>query len=183
MHKHNRLAFLLAILTILVLSAAAFTGCGDDDDDDDDDGDDDDDDDDDDDPAEDACYHAVNGPFEDVAAGATEDDAADVSESHTAYNVALAAIDDGNGGFLAFEADEDNAFIFFLGADVSLAVLDANGDEVTAEHGGAVDACDELAMHYAYDLAVGTYALSFGPTDETDLLLIPYEAGEHHHDE
>ncbi len=47
----------------------------------------------------------------------------------------------------------------------------------------AVDACAEVAVQHTVELEVGTYRLSFGPTEATTVTLVAEEAGgAHDHD-
>lgn len=130
--------------------------------------------------ADEACEHTTGGPYRDVTATADAADGPVASFEHTGVRVALTDVTGGKGGFVTFEADAAGDFVFFLSADVPLAVQDATGAAVAIEATADVDACAEVAVQHTVELAVGSYRLSFGPTDVSTVTLVGEAAGDAH---
>ncbi len=131
-------------------------------------------------PEEEACEHLADGPFEAVTAAALPGDGADISFEHTRVDVALLADGDEFYGWVSFAADEDAEFTFFLTDDVPFAIQDLNAALVAVEESEiGSEFCDDIAVSHTFDLAVGTYALSFGPSASDSIGLVVEEAGEH----
>ncbi len=129
-------------------------------------------------PAEEACEHTVDGPFQDVTATAASDGAPSASFEHTAVRITLVAdANDAsqNSGFVTFKAEEATEFGFFLSANVTMAITDASGTAVAIEESADVAACTQVAKQHNADLEVGTYTLQFGPTTETLVSLVVEE--------
>lgn len=134
-------------------------------------------------PAEEACEHTKEGPFEDITAkraAGDGDGAPSATHAHKAVRVTLvedpndAAL---NSGYVSYAADEAAEFAFFLSADVPFAILDASGNEVAIEESADVAECSEVAKQHVADLEVGTYTLRIGPSSETMVSLVVEEAG------
>ena len=135
---------------------------------------------------EEACEHLAEGPFAEVTAtDASDSDPPSIAVEHTRVNVALTAIEGGNGGFVTFPATEAAEFIFFLSDDVPVEIFDPMGNEVIPEltEMGS-ELCDDIAIAHHVDLEIGTYTLLLGPTDVTSVGIVHEEAGaEHDHEE
>jgi hypothetical protein len=136
------------------------------------------------DPHEEACEHMAEAAGATVTAVDPEGDGTleDVTIEHARVEIELVAVTGGNGGDVAFTADEDNEFFFFLSADVPFAVFDASDAEVDIEVTEDVAECGDVAVAHTLDLAVGTYTLRFGPTTEDSVGFVFEEAGAHAHD-
>ena len=167
---------LRAVLGALAIFAAtSITGCGDDHDDHDNHG-----------PAEEACEHTKEGPFEDVTATAAADGAPSATFAHTAVHITLVEDADDNtkkSGYVTYNADEAAEFAFFLSVDVPMTITDANGAAVEIEESADVAECTEVAKQHNADLEIGTYTLKIGPTTESMISLVVEEAsheGEDH---
>lgn len=134
-------------------------------------------------PLEDACEHLADGPNEAVTAAADGETGPDITEDHTRWDITLTAVDGGNGGSVTFAPAEAGEFLFAMTADIPAMLFDGNGNEVALSAPGAEDGtCDLAQASYAVDAAIGTYTLSFGPTDATTVQLVVVHAGEHDHD-
>lgn len=132
-------------------------------------------------PAEEACEHFIEGPNVEISANSDpEAELSLASVEHTRVDIALATLDDGNGGYVAFGASEDGEYQIFLNAAVQLVIFDGTGTEVEFEETVAgSEHCSELAVMHAVDLAVGTYTFGFGPTTETSVGLVAEASGSH----
>lgn len=94
----------------------------------------------------------------------------------------ITLVDDGggmHGGYLDLVVDEPGETLLFTSVDVPVTLWDASGDQVTAEANSDVDACAEVSARSTYDLGVGTYLASFGPTMERSVSVVVVLAGEH----
>ena len=153
--------------TLALFAATALTGCGDHDHEEHHG------------PAEEACEHTKEGPFQDVTATAAADGAPSATFAHTAVRITLVEdADDStqNSGYVTFAADEAAEFAFFLSTDVPLAIMDANSAAVDIEESADVAECTEVAKQHNADLEVGTYTLKIGPTTEASVSLVVEEA-------
>ncbi|MCB9538303.1 MAG: hypothetical protein H6704_18795 [Myxococcales bacterium] len=130
--------------------------------------------------ADEACEHTTEGPYRDVTATVDAADGPVASFEHTGVRIALVDVMGGKGGFVTFESAEAADFTFFLSANVPLTLQDATGAPVAIEDTADVDACAEVAVQYTAELEVGTYRLSFGPTEATTVTLVAEAAGEAH---
>ena len=153
--------------TLALFAATALTGCGDHDHEEHHG------------PAEEACEHTKEGPFQDVTATAAADGAPSATFAHTAVRITLVEDADDNtqnSGYVTFAADEAAEFAFFLSTDVPLAIMDANSAAVDIEESADVAECTEVAKQHNADLEVGTYTLKIGPTTEASVSLVVEEA-------
>ncbi len=131
---------------------------------------------------EEFCEHFQDGPFQTVTASLDAAGAPDATFEHTRVNITLTATTGGNGGYVAFEADEEAEFIFALSAEAPL-VLSQGGTVVDREATEANDFCTEVVRMDTYDLEAGTYQVWIGPTAESTIGFGFEEAGgEHDHD-
>lgn len=119
----------------------------------------------------------ADGPFADAAVGES------IAVEHTRVNVTLN--DAGMGaqlyqGDVLFEAGEAAEYLFFLSEDVDVVVADADDNEIALEAEAASTICpNDIATILTYDLAVGTYTLSIGPTESETIGIVHEEAGGH----
>lgn len=129
------------------------------------------------DPVEEACEHAVDGPFADVTAAEADSAPAIQRFEHTRVDVTLASGADGNGGAVAFNVSEAGDYTFFLTADVPVAFSDDMGS-IEIEATAVVDVCDAVATSHTVELPAGEVIITFGPTEESAVGVI-FEAIEH----
>ncbi|MEM9492325.1 MAG: hypothetical protein AAGC55_24475, partial [Myxococcota bacterium] len=72
----------------------------------------------------------------------------------------------------------------FMNADIPVALFSAPGAQLTVEETNSnVTECTEVAIGHTFDLAVGSYTMEFGPTDQTTVQLVVGHAGEHSHED
>jgi hypothetical protein len=129
------------------------------------------------------CEHLIEGPEVPVTATATSDGAPSVADDHMRYDVTLVEVDGGNGGAVAFDADEATDFVFFLSADVDMAITDSGDQEVAIEESATSSPeCEEIRGRHVAELTVGTHYLSFGPTPEEQVSVV-IEHADHGHEE
>jgi hypothetical protein len=129
------------------------------------------------------CEHLIEGPEVPVTATPTTDGAPAVADDHMRYDVSLVEVDGGNGGAVAFDADEATDFIFFLSADVDLAITDSSAQDVAIEDSASSSPeCEEIRGRHVAELTVGTHYLSFGPTSEEQVSVV-IEHADHEHEE
>lgn len=142
-------------------------------------------------PEGEACEHLADGPFEAITAveNPLTPDPPNAAIEHTRVDISFVDIsgstpntEDGSfGGTVAFEAAEAAEYLFFLSEAVPLSVFDATAGvfiPVEEEVVGS-DLCSEIAVTHTYDLEVGTYLLTFGPTDVFETGMVHEEAGGH----
>ena len=128
-------------------------------------------------PAEDACEHVEEGPFEGLDAVEPGGEPASIAASHTRYDIILP----GNPpeGQVVFENSMSGESHFYFGTDVDLTVTDADGAEVTAT--GSVDPvtdCEQVREGFVYDLEVGAYTLTIAGAPEVSMVYVPAEEFE-----
>jgi hypothetical protein len=130
-----------------------------------------------------ACEHMSEGPYNDVTAAADSATAPSVDAEHTAHRIALPATTGGNGGYVSFASGAAGDIIFFLDADVPLAIEDASGAAVPIEESCDPAACSTsctlLAGRHVVELAVGTYYLLLGPSSSAAVALSHEQAAGH----
>lgn len=129
-------------------------------------------------PQEEACEHMAEGPAISVTGATTGEDALDATAEHTRVDLALVDDAGSNVGIVSYQADEAGEYIVFTNNDVTLAVLDANGESVAIEETTTVTECAEVALQHTVDLDVGTYLMQFGPTSEAGVSFV-VEHGDH----
>ena len=142
-------------------------------------------------PEAEACEHLTEGPFEAITA--VENPLApgppNAAVEHTRVDISFVDITGSTpnteggdfGGTVAFEATEATEYLFFLSAAVPLSVFDATAGVFIPLENEVVgsELCSELATTHTYVLEVGTYLLTFGPTDLTEVGMVHEEAGGH----
>jgi hypothetical protein len=141
-------------------------------------------------PADDACEHGQDGPFEDVTAVTDGTDAPDVSMEHTAYRIELSETDtDTFGGQVSFAPEEAGEFHVFLGVEGAEVGISLDGTDIAAEASSAVDSaehCSEIAYQWTFDLdsaGDGHMVDISGSPDATVLMVIVHGGKEHGHEE
>jgi hypothetical protein len=135
-------------------------------------------------PDAEACEHLAEGPSAAVTASDTAAATAPaISNDHKRYDIAL--VDDMNGekvGVVTFAPDEAADFLFFLSADVPLAIEDGSGAAVAIEDKQtSIPECTDVKARHQVELDVGTYYLRVGPTAEASVNVVVEEAGGHQH--
>jgi hypothetical protein len=125
----------------------------------------------------DACEHLQEGPAFAITASANETGAPAVSNDHRRYDISLIDRTDGKGGSVSFTVTEANKYTLFLNGEVPVNLRDANGQriEVIASGTGSSE-CSEIKRLHFFDLGVGTYSLTFGPTTVGSVSLVVVEA-------
>jgi hypothetical protein len=127
----------------------------------------------------DACEHIQEGPPSPITASANEAGAPSVSNDHRRYDISLIDVTGGKGGSVSFAVAEANTYTLFLNGEVPVNLKDANGQriEVLASGTGSSE-CSEIKRRHTFELAVGTYSLSFGPTTAGSVSLVIVEADQ-----
>jgi hypothetical protein len=134
-------------------------------------------------PADDGCEHMINGPSDALAAIAEPTgDAPDMVEHHVRYEITLAGDAAPYGGHVDLIMDEQGQFAIFVSPGVPLTVLDSSGEDVPPEAIETdVKACAEVSAGYTFELGVGTYRLSLGPSEEPEVQVVVVDvAGDIH---
>ena len=135
---------------------------------------------------EEGCEHMEAGPNKAVTAAAASAGAPDATAEHTRIDLALVDVEGGKGGVVQVKPETAGEYYLFLSADVPVKLTKAaDGSQVAPEKTlGAVAECTSaIPKHYVYDLAVGTYELTFGPTTQTSVRFVfERDAGEEGHD-
>ena len=102
---------------------------------------------------------------------------------HQRFVITLPATED-TGAKLAFVANESGDYYFMLGEVVPFEILqaDAAGDLTLTpvEVVTPGEECTAAARVHRYQLEAGTYTLVIGPTEATELTLVPHLAGQDH---
>ena len=129
------------------------------------------------------CEHMKEGPVITVSARAEAQDLQDVARPHTRSDIALVAVNDGNGGYVSFAADENGDYIFFLSNIIPFKVNDGSGLEIHIEETQeGIEHCSEVALKHTVHLKVGTYSLFFGPS-ELGIVSFVFEKSNHEHEQ
>lgn len=120
-------------------------------------------------PEDEACEHAVDGPANAVTAGATIDEAPDVTAEHTRHDVTLLqqAVPDAPvplyAGVVRYES-EGGAHVVFLTVDTTVKFLAPDGDELRGAERVSESTCDEVVASVRGELPVGLVAFDIGVT-------------------
>ncbi len=121
----------------------------------------------------DACEHLQEGPASAVTASANELGAPAVSHDHRRYDISLIDGTGGKGGSVSFAVAEAGRYTVFLNGEVPVNLKDANGQRIEVLASGADSSkCSELKRMHFFELAVGTYSLTFGPTTAGSVSLV-----------
>jgi len=128
------------------------------------------------------CEHMAEGPSAAVAASADAATAGAIADDHTRYDVTFVDLDGGQkGGAVTFAADEMGDFHFFFDTAVPYQVTDAAGTVVEIEESSpGTDACTDIKQWDVVELDVGTYTLTFGPTDAAGVKIVVEHGGAAH---
>lgn len=130
----------------------------------------------------DVCEHFELGPFGSVTAGADAASAADITGTHTRWELTLADAGGGAfGGHVTIAVDAAAAYRIYLSADVDVALSDATGAAVAATKKTGSDACPTIGASFVATLGVGTYtlAISGGSAATVQLVYLDPNAQEH----
>lgn len=136
-------------------------------------------------PADDACEHAQDGPFEDITATDDESSAPDASAEHTAYRIDLNEAGDGtHSGMVSFTPEEAGEFHIFTSTDTADLMVSHEDQTLTAEAESSVDAaehCAEVTYQWTFDMdhANEAYLLDFSGSDDATILMVVVHGGEH----
>lgn len=128
-------------------------------------------------PEEEACEHAVDGPANAVTAGATFDEAPDVTAEHTRHDVTLLeqAVPDATAplyaGVVRYES-EGGLHIVFLTVDAPVKFLTPDGDEVGDAERVSERTCDEVVASAHVELPVGLVAFDIGVTTAETISMV-----------
>jgi hypothetical protein len=133
-------------------------------------------------PDTEGCEHMAEGPSAAVTAGADRAAAGAIADDHMRYDVTFVDRPDGRkGGLVTFAADETGDFHFFFDAAVPYQVADAAGTAVEVEESSpGTDTCSDIKQWDVVELEVGTYTLTFGPTDAAGVKIVVEHGGEAH---
>lgn len=135
-------------------------------------------------PAADACEHMAEGPSS--AVSAIEDMAGTtptVGAEHMRSDVTLVGEPGSLGGYASLVIDESSEFGVYLDRDVPVSLWDGTGTEVEKEASSTdISECTDVQVGHTFDLEVGTYLVSFGPTAESEVRLVVVHHGEHVHE-
>jgi hypothetical protein len=130
-----------------------------------------------------ACEHLREASGTAVTAATDGAGAPAVAPGHERYDVTLADVTGGKGGFLAFPVDAAGDHVIFMNAEVPLVVRDGAGQAVEPEESAASStACPEIRARHLFHLEVGDHLIELGPTTGDSVSLILEEAGGHDHD-
>lgn len=126
-----------------------------------------------------ACEHLNEGPNEAVTATATASGAPSINTEHTRFDVTFVDVTGGKGGSVSYAAAHEAHHVIFLNEDVPVKVTSSAGADVAITSSEPSD-CSAVKARHEVPLAVGTYTLTFGPTDKASVRLV-IEAEKHGH--
>ena len=150
-------------LSVCLLSGALLAGCGESTEETDSEG----------------CEHLQQGPGVAVTASSTASGAPAVSNDHKRYDIALPSSGTGSVSFAASEATD---YVFYLNADVPLAITTGSGQSVAFEASAkSSTSCTDIRGRHVAPLSVGTHTLTFGPGSGTVSLVIEESDHDHAH--
>jgi hypothetical protein len=134
---------------------------------------------------EEGCEHLEKGPFRSVSAATSPTDAPVVEDDHRAYVITLPEVGEALGylGYVRFDSDEEGDFVLFFNHDVTVRVLDADGNEVEIEDSQtSVPQCTVVAGRHQVELDVGSYffELSHESENEVSLVVEHFEEDDDH---
>lgn len=118
-----------------------------------------------------ACEHVVEGPAESATASAEEADAPVVGTAHTRSDVALVAVDGGNGGFVRYES-AGGAVVAYLTSDIPIAFTAPDGGALSVDEQVLEDTCPEVVTSHHLVMPVGLVTIELGPTSAGDVSLV-----------
>ena len=136
---------------------------------------------------EEGCEHMEEGPSESVTATASlEGTQTDISAAHTRFDIALLEDSGSYTGFVTYDASEEGELFLFLNANVPVSVTRlSDGSTVEIEETDEAFAfCDAVSVLHVLDVELGTLALEFGPTSESEVrAVLELTTGDHDHDD
>lgn len=118
------------------------------------------------DPAAEACEHLAAGPAQAVTAKSVDTAAelADVSKSHTRFDVTLPADASGTyAGYVKFPAPAAGSYLLVADAAAPLQLLDSAGKVIAPTAQTTAGACSAVKTQLELPLAVATYRVKIGP--------------------
>jgi len=133
-------------------------------------------------PDAEGCEHMAEGPSVAVVADANAAEPEAIADDHKRYDVTFVDLDGGQkGGAVTFAADEMGDFHFFFDTAVPYQITDRAGTVVEVEESlPGTDACTDIKKWDIIELDVGTYTLTFGPTDAAGVKIVVEHGGEAH---
>jgi hypothetical protein len=135
---------------------------------------------------EEGCEHMAEGPSESVTATASlEGTQTDISTAHTRFDISLVEDNGQYKGFVTYDASEEGELFLFLNANIPTQVSRlSDGSAVEIEETDeAFSLCDAVSVLHVLDVEIGTLAIEFGPTSETEVHAVAeLLTGEHDHD-
>ncbi len=100
-------------------------------------------------------------------------DLADVSKSHTRFDVTLPADVSGSyAGYVRFLAPAKGAYLVVANASTPVQLVDSAGAEVTPTSAAATPACSAAKVQLAVNLDVATYLVKLGPAPQAKVGLL-----------
>lgn len=125
-------------------------------------------------PEAEACEHLSEGPATALTANTTDDgDSADVSKSHTRYDLTLPGEAEKKGGYAKFISPQAGDYLLVMNGEVPVQLLDLQGNAVEPKSAGsALDGCSAVRRQAVYTLGVATYRLKLGPTSASSVGLL-----------
>ncbi len=131
------------------------------------------------------CEHAELGPFASITAGQVGGATSpNVNTPHVAYVITLPADGAAFAGQVRYRPVESGDYALLVDPDVDVTVLDGSGAEVEIEEERDASACPALSRLYLVELEAGLeYRLVFGPTPNSEALLLIEEAAHEHEGE
>ena len=122
-----------------------------------------------DDPAAEACEHLTDGPAQAVVAKTTSVAAelADVSKSHTRFDVTLPADASGTyAGYVKFLAPTAGGYLLVANALVPMQVLDSGGSALVPVSTVVASACPAAKTQLELMFGISTYRVKIGPISQ-----------------
>lgn len=124
------------------------------------------------------CEILANGPETSVTATDSADGAPEAFVEDAAVEIALLEVEGQYEGFVSFTTDEAGSYAIGLSDDVPMEVLDADGGSIAIDQSIDGAACADLAVRHTVSLELGTYTLSFGPTDVDEVKVVAEESDD-----
>lgn len=123
--------------------------------------------------------HMKDGPFENVSATSSTDDAPLVGDTaHTTYVIAL---DTAQMNFVKVESLKEADYRISLSESVTLSVLDSEQNAVEIEESTEITDSDYVKAHHVVELETGTYYFQI-QGDSVESISFYWEADDHDHD-
>lgn len=128
------------------------------------------------------CGHLVGGPFESVNAAPDATDALGPDHNATFEHTAVTTMLISGAGFVHLDIEEEGEFAIGLSSNIPLSFTH-EGAAVTPEESfqPPSNLCSDLAIVHVIDLEAGEIVLEFGPSSESDIVMVVESLGEHDH--